>query len=236
MSPNSTQNIAIIMAAGQGSRMHNDCPKQFMKINGRMLMEYALETFQKHPLIDAIVVVLPNRSSKELIKTLKDNYPKIKAFVTGGDERFQSSWAAIQLFEKYPFYNLLLHDAARPLVTPAIISANIDALKTSSGVITALPTTDTVLQVASNKRLTNVLDRENLYYAQTPQSFKAETIYHAFHRLFSQHDFIPTDESGVMLHFFPETPIQIVMGDPENFKVTYPADIDHMKQLLSSRL
>lgn len=234
-STHSAQNIAIIMAAGHGSRMRNTCPKQFLKINGKMLMEYSIETFQKHPLIDSIVVVLPSSSPQELTDTLKDKYLKIKALVIGGNERFQSSWAAIQLFEKYPFYNLLLHDAARPLVTPAIISANINALATSSGVITAQPVTDTILQVDSNKLLTQVPDRANLYYAQTPQSFKAGTIYHAFQKLFTQHDFIPTDESGVMSHYFPQMPIQIVPGDPDNFKITYPTDIEHMKQLLLSR-
>lgn len=220
------KNVAILMAAGKGSRMGSEVPKQFVEINGRMLMEYSLQTFQVHPRIDEIVVVLPPDyiEIEGVLSYLFQYYPKVVQVVAGGSERFQSSWAAIQWFVERRDDNLLLHDAARPGITNRIIDDILDTLEHEQAAVTAMPATDTVLRVFDG-RLAETLNRSELFYAQTPQAFRAGLLYDCFLELFEQEDFVPTDESGVVAHFRPDVPIRIVTGDSKNFKVTYAEDL-----------
>lgn len=190
-------------------------------------MEYSLQTFQDHPRIDEIFVVLPEDylQMSELLQYLFDNYSKITRILAGGEERFQSSWSAIQWFIDRRDDNLLLHDAARPGLTPKIIDDLLEALENAEAAVTAIPATDTVLKVNENMWMEASLDRKTLYYAQTPQAFRAGLLYDCFEELFADGTFLPTDESGVVAHYRPDIPIQIVPGSPANFKVTYPEDI-----------
>ena len=223
------KNVAILMAAGKGTRMGSEVPKQFLEINGKMLLEYSLQTFQDHPRIDEIVIVLPPDyiEIEGVLNYLFQYYPKVTQVVAGGSERFQSSWAAIQWFVERRDENLLLHDAARPGLTNRIIDDVLDTLEREQAVVTALPATDTILRVSANT-LAETLKRDELYYAQTPQAFRAGLLYDCFLELFEQEDFIPTDESGVVAHFHPEIPIKIVPGDAKNFKVTYEEDLKNL--------
>lgn len=222
-----SQNVAVIMAAGHGSRMGGEVPKQFLPVHGKMLMEYSIQTFQNHPRIDEIMVVLPEEylQMAELLQYLFDNYSKITRLLAGGEERFQSSWSAIQWFIDRKDDRLLLHDAARPGLTPQIVDHLLDTLEHAEAAVTAIPATDTVIRVDDNLHLQNTLDRKSLYYAQTPQAFRAGLLYDCFEALFADGTFLPTDESGVVAHYRPEIPIHVVQGSPANFKVTYPEDI-----------
>lgn len=225
------KNVAILMAAGKGSRMDSEVPKQFMVVDGKMLLEYSLQTFQDHPRIDEIVVVLPPDylEMEEILTYLFNYYPKVVQVLAGGDERFQSSWAAIQWFVERRDDNLLLHDAARPGITPRIIDDLLTTLESEQAAVTAIPATDTILRVNGQQQLAESLKRSELYYAQTPQAFRAGLLYDCFIDLIEQEDdFLPTDESGVVAHFHPEIPIKIVPGDPKNFKVTYASDLERL--------
>lgn len=225
------KNVAILMAAGKGSRMGSEVPKQFMVVDGKMLLEYSLQTFQDHPRIDEIVVVLPPDylEMEEILTYLFNYYPKVVQVLAGGDERFQSSWAAIQWFVERRDDNLLLHDAARPGITPRIIDDLLTTLESEQAAVTAIPATDTILRVNGQQQLAESLKRSELYYAQTPQAFRAGLLYDCFIDLIEQEDdFVPTDESGVVAHFHPEIPIKIVPGDPKNFKVTYASDLERL--------
>ncbi|MBR6132175.1 MAG: 2-C-methyl-D-erythritol 4-phosphate cytidylyltransferase [Bacteroidales bacterium] len=222
-----SKNVAILMAAGHGSRMDSVVPKQFMPVQGRMLMEFSLQTFQNHPGIDEILIVLPEEylGETELLEHFFSQYSKVNSVLAGGEERFQSSWSSIQWFADRRDDRLLLHDAARPGVTPRIIDDLLEALEHSEAAVTATPATDTVLKVGEGMQLEATLDRKSLYYAQTPQAFRAGLLYDCFEQLFADGTFVPTDESGVVAHYRPDVPIRIVQGAPGNFKVTYPEDV-----------
>ena len=225
------------MAAGHGSRI-GGTPKQFLSVNGKMLIEYAIQTFQDHALIDEIMVVLPQEFISEIEPRLMLQYPKITCCVAGGAERFQSSWEAIRRFLARRDDRLLLHDAARPLLSPRIVDDVLRAMQSVQAAVTAVPATDTILQVRCNGEslhLNGILPRKELYCAQTPQAFKAGLLCDAFKKLMSQDVFIPTDESGVVAHFFPEIPIEIVPGDTDNFKVTYASDLERLDSILKMR-
>ncbi len=216
------------MAAGKGSRMGMDVPKQFMVVNGKMLLEYSLQTFQDHPRIDEIVVVVPADyiEMEELLEYLFKYYSKVVQVLAGGEERFESSWSAVQWFVERREDNLLLHDAARPGITPRIIDDLLDTLEHEQAAVTAMSATDTILRADANGCLTETLNRCELYYAQTPQAFRAGLLYDCFIDLIEKEDgFIPTDESGVVSHYRPKVSVKIVQGDSRNFKVTYAEDV-----------
>ena len=173
------------------------------------------------------MVVLPEEYLRveELLQHLFDAYPKLSRILAGGEERFQSSWSAVQWFADRRDDRLLLHDAARPGITSRIIDDLLKVLEHSETAVTAIPATDTVLKVGEGMQLEATLDRKSLYYAQTPQAFRAGLLYDCFEQLFADGTFVPTDESGVVAHYRPDVPIRIVAGDPGNFKVTYPEDV-----------
>lgn len=176
------KNVAILMAAGKGTRMGSEVPKQFVAVNGKMLMEYSLQVFQDHPRIDEIVVVLPADylEVEEVLTYLFTYYPKVTQVLAGGKERFESSWAAIQWFVERRDDNLLLHDAARPGITSRIIDDLLDTLQHEQAAVTAMPATDTVLRVDADGNLAETLNRSELFYAQTPQAFRAGLLYDCF--------------------------------------------------------
>ncbi len=223
------KNVAIIMAAGKGVRAASEVPKQFVQVGDKMLIEYSLQLFQLHPLIDEIVVVLPPDyvEMEEMVTYLFQYYSKVTQVLAGGDERFQSSWAAIQWFADRRDDNLLLHDAARPGVTLRIVDDLLEALSHSQAVVTALPATDTILRVNAQGRVLETLKREELYSAQTPQAFRAGLLYDCFIDFCNtEESFMPTDESGVVAQDRPQAPISLVPGDPRKFQVTYLEDFE----------
>ena len=218
-------NIAIIMAAGKGLRVGGEIPKQFVEVDGHMLVEYSIATFQQHPGIDEIVVVIPDDCPDTVIRKLQTQFDKITQFVVGGTERFQSSWNAVRLFADRPNDNLLLHDAARPGITPRIIDDLLHTLETGEAAVTALPAIDTVLHGDHERVLLETFNRSRVFYAQTPQAFRAKLLFDCFTKLWQEGGITPTDESGLVKHFRPDVPIHIVIGEVVNFKVTYPNDL-----------
>lgn len=230
------QNVAILMSAGKGARVGGEVPKQFLPVNGKMLLEYSLQTFQNHPRIDEIYIVLPEEylRMEELLQYLFDAYPKVNKLLAGGEERFQSSWSAVQWFIDRKEDNLLLHDAARPGLTPRIIDDILDVLLENESAVTAIQATDTVVKVSENQILQETLNRKELYFAQTPQAFRSGLLYDCFEQMFADGTFVPTDESGVVAHYRPDVPIRIVQGDSSNFKVTYPEDVLRITHLINN--
>ena len=219
-------NIAVILAAGSGTRMGLETPKQFVEVNGKLVIEYSLATFQAHPDIDEIAVVT-SKAYLPLMNELRDSglYPKWKKVLRGGAERYQSSLSAIQAYEKNPDDILLIHDAARPLISAAVISKVLETMKNSNAAVVAIPASDTVLQSFDNQHIADIPPRKNLYYAQTPQAFRLGTLKRAFDLGMNDAAFSPTDDSGVVLRYLPEEPIVIVEGESKNRKITYKDDL-----------
>lgn len=219
-------NIAVILAAGSGKRLGGDIPKQFVIIGSQMVIEYSIEQFQQHPDIDEIAVVT-SADFVDIVNNIKANpaYSKLKAVLLGGVERYQSSLAAIRYYASQPEAVLLIHDAARPLVSRQIIDDVLTMMKTHNAAVVAIPATDTVLYSQDNHCVTEIPPRSQMYYAQTPQAFRQKTIQRAFEIGLRDTQFNPTDDSGVVLRYLPEESIAIVGGESLNKKITYQDDL-----------
>ena len=217
-------NVAIVLAGGTGSRLGGDIPKQFFKVKGRMLIEYAIEAFERHPLIDEIAVVSHEKHLNEVADIVQRNgWTKVRHVLKGGKERYDSSLSAIRAYEAEDV-NLIFHDAARPLVSQRIITDVVETLKQEKACGVAVPSIDTIF-VCHDGYIQTAPDRSILQRAQTPQGFDIAVIKLAYERGMNDPAFKATDDCGIVLKYCPEVPIRIVEGEEANMKVTYKDDL-----------
>lgn len=219
-----TRAVAVVLGGGVGSRFAAERPKQLLKLAGKTLVEHCVAAFAGAPGVDEIVLVMPPAYHDEAKSLVGD---QVSAIISGGVTRSDSvrnALAHIAARYRAEQAGVLIHDAARPLVTRQIIADCIAALGRYDAIGTAVPTSDTILVVA-NGVIADVPPRETLYRAQTPQCFRLEVIARAHALAAADPAFIPTDDCGVVLRYLPDVPVQIVPGSELNIKVTYPADL-----------
>lgn len=222
--------VAVVLGGGTGTRIGAAVPKQLLTLNGRTLVEHCVTAFADfagadgEAAIDEILLVMPRAYHDEAKRLVGD---RVSAIISGGAARSDSvrnALAYIGLRYDKAKTGVLIHDAARPLVTRQIITDCMAALKEHDAVGTAVPTSDTILTV-ENGVIAHVPPRETQYRAQTPQCFRLETIMRAHAIAAADPAFQPTDDCGVVLRYLPETPVHIVAGSETNIKITYPNDL-----------
>ena len=225
--------IAIILAAGTGERFSKQKPKQLAEVHGKAIVEYSLQAFEEHSEITEIILVMKENQIQKFEHGFRDKYKKLTLFVNGGMSRADSSANALFSLQTHSQEKVLIHDAARPLISSQIISSCLNLLETHDAVMTATPATDTIVEAKSGK-VTSILHRESLWSAQTPQGFKYETIRDAYAKMQQHPDFKPTDDCGVLKRFFPEIEIALAITQSNNLKITYPSDQFLAEKLLDA--
>lgn len=221
------KNIAVVLAGGSGKRMGEEIPKQFMAVMGKPIIQYSLEAFQNHPLIDEIVVVLPAEFVGKLNQFIDLSlFPKLQAQLCGGSERYLSTLAALRYYSTENDANILFHDAARPLVSQEIISNVLYTLNQFEAVCVAVPSTDTVIETTEHGFIHHYPKRAQLVNAQTPQAFNIKIIKQAFNYAMQEVGFFTTDDCSIVHKYLPNIPIKIVPGSPKNLKITNPIDLE----------
>jgi 2-C-methyl-D-erythritol 4-phosphate cytidylyltransferase len=223
--------VAVVLGGGTGTRFGANLPKQLLTLNGKTLVEHCVAAFAASPGIDEILLVMPLAYHDEAKRLVGG---QVGAIITGGSTRSDSvrnALAHIGARYDHAETGVLIHDAARPLVTRQIIDDCVQALREHDAIGTAVPTSDTILAVASGV-IAHVPPRETLYRAQTPQCFRLETITKAHALAAADPAFTPTDDCGVVLRYLPGTPVHIVPGSETNLKVTYPTDLAVAEALL----
>ena len=227
---NQKQNIwVIIPAAGIGSRMQTDIPKQYLTLNDKTVLEHTIKIFKSAEFISEIIVAVSK--DDEYWPGLELNTDKRIQTVEGGEERCHSVLnALIFLLDKAQTDDwVLVHDAARPCLRARDLNLLIDKLKDHDiGGILAMPVRDTMKR--SGKRpdakydvlIEETVDREGLWHALTPQMFRFGLLYNAIQEAFSQGKLI-TDESSA-LELAGYHPV-LVEGHADNIKITHPDDL-----------
>lgn len=215
---------AIIVAAGRGERAGGDVPKQWRKVAGRAVAEHALRAFDKHPRIDHLVMVL----HRDDIDT--NVWPTTPAadIVVGGTSRSASVLAGLTCLNGR-FDRVLIHDAARPCVSAAVINRVLDALDHAPGAAPALPVVD-ALWSGTNGFVSGTADRTGLFRAQTPQGFHADAITKAH----QQSNGVAADDVAVARA--AGLKVAIVPGDEQNLKITQPEDFARAEQILGDAM
>jgi len=224
------KNIVFILAGGIGSRVGGETPKQFLPLaDGRSILEHSVDAFEMSHYIDEIVIVMHPDWMEEAKTIVRNNsWHKVKDVISGGKERWESSWNGISMYLKEDkkdmdtFY--WFHDAARPFVSQDIISRVAEELKTHLAVTVAVPVTDTLYQVKGNK-VDAIRNRKEFMRAQTPQAFHYLVIGPAYMRAIEKGKIQATDDVGILMKYNPEVEVYFVEGEEENKKITYKEDL-----------
>ena len=226
--------VAVVLGGGVGTRFGAALPKQLLTLDGRTLVEHCVAAFAAAPGIDEIVLVMPLAYHEESKRLVGD---QVNAIIEGGVTRsdsVRSALAHISARHDPAATGVLIHDAARPLVSQRIIADCLRALEDHNAIGTAVPTSDTILTVKDGV-IAHVPPRETLYRAQTPQCFHLDTIIKAHALAAADPAFQPTDDCGVVLRYLPATPVHVIPGSEDNIKVTHPADLEIAEALLRLR-
>lgn len=229
-------NIAVILAGGTGIRLEKSLPKQFFKVAGKMVVEHAVDAFERNELIDEIAIV-SNKHYLFMIEDMiiKNQWKKVKRVLVGGKERYHSSLAAINAYEELKEANLIFHDAARPLISQRIINDVVQAMQHYQAVDVAINSADTIIEVENNI-IKEIPERIKMRRGQTPQGFRQELIAKAYKLALQDQNFKATDDCGVVKKYLPQENIYVVDGEEVNMKLTYPEDtylLDKLFQLRS---
>src|SRR5688572_17428932 len=214
---------AIIAAGGRGLRFGGGQPKQLTTLGGRTILQRSVDAFIDSDVVAEVVVALPAPLAADPPVYLRSRAKPV--LIVGGGERRQDS--VRQAFERVDQRSevVVIHDAARPLVTDSLIRRTIDAAFETGAAIAALRVSDTVKRADDTGRIAETLPRDRIYLAQTPQAFRVDVLRHA---LTSRAD--ATDEAALAEQ--AGHPVQLVDGDARNLKITTPDDLALAETLL----
>jgi len=231
-----TATYALIPAAGRAARFNTDSAdggnKVFAPLMGRPLLRWTAEAFARHPSVDGVLVVASPGEVARCREAL-GGLDKLLAIVPGGETRQAS--VAIGLFTLGGAADdlVLVHDGARPLVTPDIITRCLDGAREFGNAVAALPVADTLKSVDDRRTVRRTVDREGLWAVQTPQAFRVATLFDA-HIIARDQGWAGTDEAS-LVEMFGAEPVHLVLGAPDNFKVTRPDDLKLAEAVLRAR-
>ncbi len=219
---------AVVLAGGTGSRMGGGVPKQLLPLGGRTVLERAVAAV--HDAVDEVLVVMAADHVDEAEQLLRGPaFPRLTGVVAGGADRGGSTVRALAALV-HEECDVLLHDAARPLLPARVVRDCVRALRTAPAVVVAVPSNDTLLEVEQG-RVVTVPDRGRLWRAQTPQAFRLSVLRRAY-AIAAQRGVTATDDCGVVRACLPDLPVVVVQGDERNLKITHPVDLEVAERLL----
>lgn len=231
--------IAIVVAGGVGSRMGLDLPKQFVEVEGKPVLFYTLEGFQRHPMVDEIVLVCIDGWQDD-VRRWADEYgvTKLSSIVKGGESVQESIRNGVFSLEGHckPDDIVVIHDGIRPLIDADVLSDVVEKCKIFGNAVTSLPYNEQIFLVDPEDNTTTVqyIPRETLRRVSTPQAYRFGLLDSAYHEAFekgigiygSSYANTMMVELGHRLHF--------AKGSDKNIKLTTPGDLEwfrvYMKQ------
>jgi 2-C-methyl-D-erythritol 4-phosphate cytidylyltransferase len=224
-------NIAIIAAAGAGTRMASDQPKQFLLLAGKPVIFHTLRVFEECDSIDEVILVLPAAESAGFLSlAAKYSVRKLARVVPGGVTRADSVKRGLMAIRAATAEIVAVHDGVRPFVTTDEISRTVAAAKSDGAAILVAPVTDTIKQT-SDEQVVKTLDRGSLRRALTPQCFRYELLRDAYQHA-DVNDPSLTDESALVEQL--GRPVSIVEGSARNIKITTVEDLAIAETILAA--
>ena len=232
MKPISPFATAILLAGGEGTRMADaTTDKVLFPIHGKPTLQYSIEAFAESETVDSIVIVYRDDQQRHAIETFvpADKFSNT-SWTQGGAERQDSVWAGLSATPA-DCEVVLIHDGARPMVTPATIDAVAQSAKANQVACAAKRTTDTIKKAtpSDNGYILHTLDRSNIWSMETPQAFKFSLIEAAYKTIIANGQTITDDLSAIEND---ELPVILIENNRPNPKLTNPQDIAYVEFLL----
>lgn len=230
-----TYAAGVVLAGGSGARMGAGMNKVYLPLAGRRLVSWSLAAFSRVPEIGVLVLVARPEDSKLVDWVLDRELDAQVEVVYGGDTRQGSELQALRHLSSRvddgTIDAILLHDAARPLVSPALIAGVLHAAREHGGAIPALPADD-IVTVSTDGHVISGSPLDAAVRAQTPQGFRAAPLIDAYEQA-AREEFVGTDTASCMERY-SHVPVHWVHGDQHNFKITYPHDLTIAEQFLEA--
>lgn len=229
---------AIVLSAGKGTRMNNTVPKQYLMLDGKPVLYYALDAFQKS-FVQEVILVTGEADIGYCQDKIVDKYgfTKVTAVVAGGKERYHSVFcglAKLKEGERLPDY-VMIHDGARPFLDGGIIGRCAEAVEEYQACVAGMPIKDTIKIADGALFAKETPDRKRVWQIQTPQAFEFPLIYKAYKELLRQERlgkaFSVTDDAMVLEVIYGKK-VKLVKGSYENIKITTPEDLRLANALL----
>jgi 2-C-methyl-D-erythritol 4-phosphate cytidylyltransferase len=217
---------AVVPAGGGGQRMGGDVRKQYLELAGEPIVMRSLRLFLDHPAFHWVIVALPAEDMAAPPLFL----PEGVIVVAGGETRGESVRFGLDAVPQAAEV-VLIHDAARPLVTRHLVDRVLDAAARGVGVVPAVPVADTIKRVDGDGGVLETVDRSSLWAAQTPQGFPRRMIVDAYHHA-AERGLVATDDAAVVESVGGR--VVIVEGDPQNLKITTPPDLVLAETILAT--
>ena len=203
---------AIVLAAGQGKRMHSKIQKQFLEIGGKPVLYYSLHCFQESPLI--------SYCEQEIVK--KYGFSKVRKVTAGGKERYDSVYAGLLCCQDTDY--VYIHDGARPFITEEMVQRGYEAVKRTNACVMGMPSKDTVKLADSSGYIKETPDRKIVWNIQTPQIFSYDLIRGAYESI-RKKDMTGVTDDAMVVEQETGTKILLVEGSYQNIKITTPEDL-----------
>ncbi|MFH0787974.1 MAG: 2-C-methyl-D-erythritol 4-phosphate cytidylyltransferase [Pseudomonadota bacterium] len=214
--------IALITAAGKGQRMQSEIPKQYLCLGDKPILVHTLQVFEECSAVDGIYLIVPQDQMAMVQKDIVERYQfkKILKLVRGGKMRQLSVWNGLQAIRSGCSI-VVVHDGVRPFISCRLIEQSIEEAQKNGAAVVGVPAKDTVKRILDGKKV-QTLQREEIWLAQTPQSFQLSLLKRAYQKA-QQEDILGTDDASLVEGL--GHPITLIKGDYSNIKITTPEDL-----------
>ena len=230
-------NIAIICAGGNGERMHAKENKIFLKINGMPIIFYTLKTLSDYRKVDSIIITVGDENIDRVQAIIKENaIKKVLSIENAYATRQESTFHVIEMLkkEKIPKSSfIIIHNAVNPFVVHSELDQCLSAAQKHGASVLGFPATDTVKIVNEKNLIDYTPKRESVWIAQTPQIIRLDIAIKAFENAHRAH-FTATDDTTLVESIHEE--VEFVECSRENFKITFPQDLEFARQIYSRRM
>ena len=217
-------------AAGEGKRMGQALSKPYLLIGGKPILSYTLDTLSRSDEIEEIIVVTRageiDFCKNNVVKQF--NFSKVTAVVAGGEKRQDSVYRGLMSIKKEVDF-VLIHDGVRPFLTQGLLKEVIKCAAQFKNAITAIPVRDTLKRVDKKGCVGETISRDSIWHIQTPQVFEYCQIMEAYKEAF-KNNFYGTDDAGLVERC--GYPVKVVVGTPQNIKITMPEDLTMAEAIL----
>lgn len=215
---------AVVLAAGSGSRMNGKIAKQYLPLNGKPLIYYALRQFEQSDIDRIVLVVAAGQEAycrREIVERF--GFSKVCAIVAGGNERYLSVYAGLKALVGVDY--VLIHDGARPFVDQEMLARTMKAVAEEQAVVVGMPVKDTIKIADEDQMAVETPDRRRLWQVQTPQAFYYPLIFSAYDNLLAKGTQSLTDDAQVIELAYGKK-CKLIMGSYRNIKITTPEDLE----------
>ncbi len=226
---------AIVLAAGKGSRMKSNVPKQYLSLEGKPVLYYALRAFEES-FIDEIVLVTGAGEEaycqNEIVK--KYGFQKVTRVIAGGKERYDSVYRGLCALKGIDY--VYIHDGARPFIDQGMLARAKENVEKYQACAAGMPSKDTIKIINKEGFVEETPQRKSVWIIQTPQVFSYPLIYHAYEKMYQDMPTIQITDDAMVVETMLQMPVKLYEGSYNNIKITTPEDLSVAKAFLMREL